>query len=49
MERVPILKIGDILLVSIQVDMSDQTAVALQEPRQLVESRPLVVDDEDGQ
>lgn len=31
MERVPILKIGDILLVSIQVDMSDQTAVQLQE------------------
>ncbi|MEU7956134.1 STAS domain-containing protein [Micromonospora humida] len=31
MERVPILKIGDILLVSIQIDMSDQTAVTLQE------------------
>ncbi len=31
MERVPILKIGDILLVSIQVDMSDQTAIQLQE------------------
>ena len=31
MERVPILKIGDILLVSIQLDMSDQTAVQLQE------------------
>jgi rsbT antagonist protein RsbS len=28
MERVPILKIGDLLLVSIQVDMQDQTAVA---------------------
>ena len=31
MERVPVLKIGDILLVSIQVDMQDQTALALQE------------------
>ena len=31
MDRVPILKIGDMLLVSIQVDMQDQTAVALQE------------------
>ena len=28
MERVPVLKIGDILLVSIQIDMEDQTAVA---------------------
>ena len=28
MERVPVLKIGDILLVSIQVDMEDQTALA---------------------
>ena len=31
MERVPVLKIGDILLVSIQVDMEDQTALQLQE------------------
>jgi rsbT antagonist protein RsbS len=30
-ERVPILKIGDLLLVSIQVDMEDQTALSLQE------------------
>ncbi|GAA4241309.1 STAS domain-containing protein [Actinomadura meridiana] len=31
MERVPILKIGDVLLVSIQVDLQDQTVLALQE------------------
>ncbi|MBE1491424.1 STAS domain-containing protein [Plantactinospora soyae] len=31
MIRVPVLKIGDLLLVSIQVDMEDQTALALQE------------------
>ncbi|GIE92282.1 STAS domain-containing protein [Actinoplanes regularis] len=31
MERVPVLKIGDILLVSIQIDMEDQTALQLQE------------------
>jgi rsbT antagonist protein RsbS len=31
MERVPVLKIGDVLLVSIQVDMEDQTALQLQE------------------
>ncbi|MFA1546913.1 STAS domain-containing protein [Actinomadura chokoriensis] len=31
MERVPILKIGEVLLVSIQVDLQDQTALALQE------------------
>ncbi len=31
MDRIPILKIGSILLVSIQVDMDDKTAVALQE------------------
>lgn len=30
-ERVPILRIGGMLLVSIQVDLSDQSAVALQE------------------
>ena len=30
-DRVPILRIGDALLVSIQVDLQDQTAVALQE------------------
>ncbi|HXS97057.1 MAG TPA: STAS domain-containing protein [Candidatus Limnocylindrales bacterium] len=31
MERIPILKVGPNLLVTIQVDMHDQTAVALQE------------------
>jgi len=31
MDRVPVLKIGDLLLVSIQVDMEDQTALTLQE------------------
>ena len=31
MDRVPILKIGDILLVSIQVDLQDHIALALQE------------------
>lgn len=31
MERVPILKIGDILLVSIQIDLQDQTVLYLQE------------------
>jgi len=31
MERVPILKLGDVLLVSIQVDLQDQDVVALQE------------------
>ncbi|WP_156755903.1 STAS domain-containing protein [Actinokineospora pegani] len=31
MERVPILKIGGILLVSIQVDLHDQSVLALQE------------------
>jgi rsbT antagonist protein RsbS len=31
MERVPILKIGPVLLVSIQVDLDDHTAVQLQE------------------
>ena len=30
-ERVPVLRIGDLLLVSIQVDLQDQSAVALQE------------------
>jgi rsbT antagonist protein RsbS len=30
-DRVPILRIGDLLLVSIQVDLSDESAVALQE------------------
>ena len=29
--RVPILKIGDVLLVSIQVDLDDETAMALQD------------------
>ena len=31
MERIPILKMGDFLLVSIQVDMHDQLAMALQD------------------
>jgi rsbT antagonist protein RsbS len=31
MERIPILKMGDNLLVSIQVDMHDQLAMSLQE------------------
>ena len=31
MERIPILRIGDILLVSIQVDLQDRDVLALQE------------------
>jgi rsbT antagonist protein RsbS len=31
MERIPILKMGDFLLVSIQVDMDDRTAMSLQD------------------
>jgi rsbT antagonist protein RsbS len=31
MERIPILRMGDTLLVTIQVDMQDRTALALQE------------------
>ena len=31
MERVPILSLGDVLLVSIQVDLQDESVVALQE------------------
>jgi rsbT antagonist protein RsbS len=31
MARVPILKLGDLLLVSIQIDLDDQTALALQD------------------
>ncbi|ARV60943.1 anti-anti-sigma factor [Nostocales cyanobacterium HT-58-2] len=31
MERIPILKMGEFLLVSIQVDMHDQLAIALQD------------------
>lgn len=31
MERIPILKVGDCLLVTIQVDMHDQLALSLQE------------------
>jgi rsbT antagonist protein RsbS len=31
MERIPILKIGNCLLVSIQIDMHDQLAMALQD------------------
>ena len=31
MDRVPILGLGEVLLVSIQIDLQDQTALALQE------------------
>jgi rsbT antagonist protein RsbS len=31
MERIPILRMGDCLLVTIQVDMKDQTALGLQD------------------
>ena len=31
MDRVPVLKIGDILLVSIQIDLEDHTALQLQD------------------
>jgi rsbT antagonist protein RsbS len=31
MARVPILKLGDLLLVSIQIDLDDETALALQD------------------
>ena len=31
MERIPILRMGDCLLVTIQVDLQDRTALALQE------------------
>jgi rsbT antagonist protein RsbS len=31
MERIPILRMGDCLLVTIQVDMQDQTALTLQD------------------
>jgi rsbT antagonist protein RsbS len=31
MERIPILKMGDVLLVTIQVDLHDRVAMALQE------------------
>jgi rsbT antagonist protein RsbS len=31
MDRVPILKLGDLLLVSIQIDLADQTALDLQD------------------
>lgn len=31
MERIPILKIGKLLLVSIQIDMDDRTAMTLQD------------------
>ncbi len=41
MDRVPVLKLGDFLLVSIQVDLEDHTAMALQEDlaEQIVRSR----------
>ncbi|NUR84634.1 MAG: STAS domain-containing protein [Nonomuraea sp.] len=31
MERVPILKLGDLLIVSIQIELEDQSVLALQE------------------
>lgn len=31
MEKIPVLKIGDVLLISIQVDMHDRLAMSLQE------------------
>ena len=31
MQRIPILRMGDLLLVTIQIDMHDQVALALQE------------------
>src|SRR5271154_2952833 len=41
MDQIPILKIGDCLLVSIQVDMHDRLAMALQDDltNKIVESR----------
>lgn len=41
MERIPILKMGDFLLVTIQVDMHDQLAMALQDDltSQIVKTR----------
>lgn len=41
MERIPILKIGRLLLVSIQVDMHDRMAITLQEDltKRIVETR----------
>ncbi len=41
MERIPILRLGDCLLVSIQVDMHDRLAMALQDDltAKVVESR----------
>jgi len=41
MERIPILKMGEFLLVSIQVDMHDQLAITLQDDltQQIVEHR----------
>ena len=41
MERIPILKMGDFLLVTIQVDMHDQLAITLQDDltQQIVKHR----------
>ena len=41
MERIPILRMGEFLLVSIQVDMHDQLAITLQDDltRMIVQSR----------
>ncbi|MDI5964485.1 STAS domain-containing protein [Streptomyces sp. SL13] len=47
-ERVPVLRIGDVLLVSIQVDLDDQTVLNLQEDlaQQIVDqgARGVVID-----
>ena len=39
MDRIPILQMGDVLLVTIQLDMQDQTALALQDDLSLKISR----------
>jgi rsbT antagonist protein RsbS len=48
MERIPILKLGEVLLVSIQIDLEDQSALALQEDlsQRIVETgaRGVVID-----
>jgi len=38
-DRIPILQMGDVLLVTIQLDMQDQTALALQDDLSLKISR----------
>jgi rsbT antagonist protein RsbS len=45
MDQIPVLKIGSVLLVSIQVDMHDQLALALQESlaKRVIEDRAVGV------